>query len=165
MIYENNITDKAADKTTTDALDAILKSGREAALDDMLESEDEKLIRSENSFGGYMRGVLKQKGIRLQDLFIAADISEGYGYKLISGEKHTVRRDAVIRLCLAGRFTLKEADRALKLYGMSPLYSRVPRDAALIIAFNKGVYEISEVDALLARHGMEPLYCFRKAEE
>ena len=88
---------------------------------------------------------------------MAADISEGYGYKLVSGEKHTLQRDTVLRLCFGGHLALDEVQRALKLYGMTPLYSRIPRDAVLIIAINANIYEITDVDDLLVKNGLEPL--------
>ena len=46
----------------------------------------------------------KEKGILQQDVFLAADLPERYGYKLISEQKHTTQRDTILRLCLAARF-------------------------------------------------------------
>ena len=105
-----------------------------------------------------MRSMFKRKGIKQQDVFLAADISEGYGYKLIAEEKRTRQRDLILRLCLASGFSLEETQRALKIYGMAPLYPRMRRDAVLIVAINTGNYEIAIVDEMLAKHGMEPLY-------
>ena len=31
---------------------------------------------------------------------VAAGVPERYGYKLISGEKHTIQRDVILRLCI-----------------------------------------------------------------
>lgn len=45
------------------------------------------------SFGDYFRDVLLTKSITQQTVFLNADIGEKYGYKLISGEKHTKQRD------------------------------------------------------------------------
>ena len=53
---------------------------------------------------------------------------------------------------------LLEANRALKLYGMTPLYAKIPRDAALIIAFNTRMYDLADVDDLLMEYGFDPLY-------
>lgn len=144
-------------ETTTNQLDNILKK---TALDKAGEYL-EQYIGTDNPdkpFANYMRMLLKEKGITQQEVFIAADLSESYGYKLIAQEKHTRQRDIIIRLCFAAKCTVKEADRALKLYGMSPLYAKIPRDAVLIIALNKGVHEVADVDELLASHGMDGLY-------
>ena len=109
-----------------------------------------------------MRSLIREKGVRLQDVFLLADISEGYGYKLISGEKHTRQRDVILKLCLTAGFSLEETQRALKLYGMSPLYARFPRDAVLISAISSGRREITEVNRLLEQNG-QPL--LRGSEE
>lgn len=90
-------------------------------------------------------------------LFLRADIAENYGYKLISGEKHTNQRDVIIRLCYAGEFTFEETQRALKLYGMSPLYARIKRDALLITAFNNRKGNILDLNQYLKENGENPL--------
>lgn len=114
------------------------------------------LIHSEHPFADYMRVKLKEKGILQQDVFLAADLPERYGYKLISEQKHTARRDTILRLCIASRFDLRETDEALMLYGMPPLYERFPRDAALIMAFHRRINDIHTVDTLLRENGLSP---------
>ncbi len=149
---------------TTNTLTSILRSADADSFQSYLDHNKESLAPDNRPFSTYIRSLLREKGIRQQNVFIAADISEGYGYKLISEEKHTRQRDIILRLCLAGKLTLDETQRALKLYGMSPLYARIPRDAALIIAFNTGTHEISDVDAFLTKHGFEPLLPCTPAE-
>jgi hypothetical protein len=104
-----------------------------------------------------MRSTVREKGLRFQEVFLRADVSEGYGYKLISGEKHTRQRDTILKLCLGAGFTLDETQRALKIYGMSPLYARFPRDAVLISAISAGKYEIPQINSLLLRNGQPAL--------
>ena len=142
---------------TTGTLTDILRSAKPADIDAYLEENAGELLEEDRPFGTYMKKVLKEKGIRQQDAFLAADLSESYGYKLLSEEKHTRQRDTILRLCLAGHFSLTEVQRALKICGMSPLYAREARDAVLIIAFNTGMFQISEVNELLSAHGMAPL--------
>jgi len=142
---------------TTDTLTKVLLQTSPEQTGEMLQREAASLFTSDKPFSVFFRELLSEKGLRQQDLFIAADIPERYGYKLISGEKHTVKRDVILRLLFAASLHLEEAQRALKLYGFSPLYARIPRDAVLIIAFNSGIREIEKVDALLREHGMEPL--------
>ena len=86
-----------------------------------------------------------------------ADIPERYGYKLLSGEKHTRQRDVILRICYASELTLKETQRALRKYGMPELYAKISRDAMIMIAFNERPGSIIDVNALLKEHGMEPL--------
>ncbi|MBQ8987368.1 MAG: hypothetical protein IJ100_09080 [Lachnospiraceae bacterium] len=89
-------------------------------------------------------------------MFIAADIPERYGYKLLSGEKHTVKRDVLLRLSIGAGLGLRDTNRALKLYGLTELYARIPRDAVLIIGIQQGL-DVHGMDELLLSHGFEPL--------
>ena len=122
-------------KKTTRELEGILLDKHKDQIDDYFTNESQELLNS--TFGDYFRDTLLTKKITQQVLFIRADITDKYGYKLISGEKHTNQRDVIIRLCYAGNFTLNETQRALKLYGMAPLYARIKRDALLMVAFNE----------------------------
>ena len=93
-----------------------------------------------------------------QNIFLAADISENYGYKLISEEKHTVQRDVIIRICLAAHFTLEETQEALTLYGMAPLYIRIPRDVVFLCVISHRLYDVHQVNEVLLRCGQQPLF-------
>lgn len=145
-------------KKTTRTLTNILRQTSPSRVENYLKENAEELFSEEKPFAKYMRTLFHEKGLLQQEVFLRADISEGYGYKLISEEKRTRRRDMILRLCMGGRFTLEETQRALKIYGMSPLYARLSRDAVLITAFGSGIYEIADVNALLAEHGLEELY-------
>ena len=142
---------------TTEDLTAVLKKTKPEETAEVLRQQKEKLISSDRPFAEYMRQRIRDRGLKQQDLFIAADIPEGYGYKLISEQKRTRRRDVILRLCFAARLTLEETQRALELYGLAPLYPRQPRDAVCMIAANNGLHDIAAVNELLAKHGMEPL--------
>lgn len=130
---------------TTKELESILLNHA-----DIRELNDEML---NISFGDFFRDVLLTKNITQQTVFLNADIGEKYGYKLISGEKHTKQRDVIIRLCFAGEFTFDETQRALRLYGMSPLYARIKRDALLINAFNRHIGNIIDLNQFLKEQG------------
>ena len=100
---------------------------------------------------------MKKNGITQQIVFLKADIPERYGYKLLSGEKHTRQRDVIIRICYAAELTLQQTQRALRKYGMPELYAKVPRDALIMIAFNERPGSIIEVNTLLKTNNLEPL--------
>lgn len=142
---------------TTEELDQVLNACRPEDLSDYLEENPDRLYKGEHAFSDYMRARLRARGLTQQEVFLAADLPERYGYKLISGEKHTRQRDTILRICLAAHFTLNETQTALKLYGMSPLYARIPRDTAMIIAFNTGMYDPYDVNRLLEDNGLDPL--------
>ena len=128
------------------------------ALADFLEQHKEDLITSLRPFADYMRMKFREKGILQQNVFLAADLSENYGYKLIAEEKHTRQRDMILRLCIAARFRLEEVQEALILYGMAPLHGRFPRDAVLTVAVQNGIYDLCEVNRLLESLNQAPLW-------
>ena len=105
----------------------------------------------------FKQGVLLGLPLTALGIFLAADIPERYGYKLISEEKRTRQRDVILRICYAAHFTLEETQQALRIYGMPELYAKNSRDAVLMIAFHERPGDIIEVNALLKQNAMEPL--------
>ena len=130
---------------------------RPEELADFFESHRSEFIISPHPFADYMRKKLREKDLLQQNIFLAADLPERYGYRLIAEEKHTRRRDTILRLCLAAEFTLEETQEALILYGMAPLHARIPRDTAFIVAIQNRVYDIHDVDAILRENNLPPL--------
>lgn len=151
------------EKRTTDTLIDELKQLKPAELTGYFEKYAEQTGPEYRSFSAYMRKKLKEKGIKQQEVFLAADIPEGYGYKLISEEKHTRQRDVILRLCIAAHFELREVQQALKLYGFAPLYPRIRRDSAMIVAINNGISEPSMVNELLKKYELPELYECRES--
>ena len=72
-------------------------------------------------------------------------------------EKHTKNRDLILRLCIAGHFNWDETNRALKLYGLSELYAKDPRDACIIVAVNNRIYDLAEINDMLTERKLQPL--------
>ena len=119
--------------------------------------ENKDSMNDEDAFSIYVKELILQKGFTQQKVFLNADIPERYGYKLLSGEKHTRQRDIILRICYAAYFTLEETQRALRKYEMPELYAKIPRDALLMIAFNKRPGNILEVNELLKNNGFDSL--------
>lgn len=142
---------------TTDKLNEILRNTKPDHMADYLEKNRDVIESSDRPFTDFYRERIKGKGLRVRDILIAADISDKYGNQLIAQEKHTKNRDVIIRLCLAGRFSYDEMQRALKLYGMSPLYAKIGRDAVIIMAIHNNMFEIARVDDALRARGFEIL--------
>ena len=122
-----------------------------------LRNHMEDLLTGPRPFAEYMRAKFRDKGVLQQNIFLAADISENYGYKLIAEEKHTVRRDIILRICLAAKFDLNETQKALILYGMAPLYWMLPRDLVFMAAIVHKAFDIHQVNEILILCGQMPL--------
>ncbi|MCR5691590.1 MAG: hypothetical protein K6G62_05165 [Eubacterium sp.] len=141
----------------TKELEELLEDMKPEEIGTYLKTNQSYLADAKKSFYYYMKDVLESKSILLKDVYVAAGVSESYGGKILSMEKHTKNRDLILRLCIGGHFLLDEINRALKLYGMSPLYAKDPRDACLIVAINNRKYELFEIDDLLESQGFEKL--------
>ena len=142
---------------STDELEKILGNTHIYEVSADLKSNEESIITNEYAFHEYISKLIKLKNLRKQDVFLAADVPEKYGYKLLSGEKHTKQRDVILRLCYASELTLEETQKALKLYRMPELYAKIPRDAMIMIAFNERPGSIIDVNSFLKNNGMEIL--------
>lgn len=141
----------------TEELESTLKSTHIDDFGTYFADNSESMIKESNSFFEYMKELITEKGFTQQKVFLFADVPERYGYKLLTGEKHTKQRDVILRICYAAELTLDETQRALKKYGMPELYAKIPRDALLMIMFNERPGTIIEVNAYLKQNGMESL--------
>lgn len=144
-------------KKTTKDLEHILTGTHPADFGAYLADNAGELVGSDRAFSAYMHDIIREKGLTQQQVFLAADLPERYGYKLLSQEKHTRQRDYILRLCYGADMTVEQTQRALALYGMGKLYARVPRDAALMVAFHHHRGSIQEVNTWLSEQGMEML--------
>ena len=138
-------------------LDQVLGKTHLSEVTDYLKEQADSMLVGKRPFGTYMKSIIKRNKIKLQDVFLWADITEGYGYKLLSEEKRTKQRDVILRLCYAAEFTLEETQRALRIYEMPQLYSKIPRDVILMVCFNERPGSVIDVNAFLKKHQMEPL--------
>lgn len=142
---------------STDELDEQLDNLKLVQIDEYFKTNGEYMAEGKKAFYYYMKDVLESKNILLKDVYIFAGVTESWGGKIITMEKHTKNRDLILRLCIAGHFALEEINRALKLYGMNPLYSKDKRDACMIVAINNRKYDLAEIDQILESQGLEKL--------
>ena len=144
LLYEN-----------TDNLMNTLTSGSTSEVEKYLH---EHFAKNEPSFINFIDELIANKGLKRQDILIRANLSQKYGYKLLSGETHTTDRDKILRICLSMEMSLKETQRALKLYGMNELYPKIKRDVLLIVAISQKNYDIDMINSTLIKEGETPLY-------
>ena len=141
----------------TQELESVLGSTHSRDFESFYKNNKGSLIDEKSAFNIYVKDLFRSRGLTQQIVFLKADIPERYGYKLLSGEKHTKQRDIILRICYAAEFTLEETQKALKKYEMQQLYVKIPRDALLMIIFNERPGSIIDVNGLLKKHGLDPL--------
>ena len=142
---------------STNELDEMLENMKPSELSGFYKENSKYLADDKKAFYYYFKDVIDSKNIMLKDVYSFAYVSESWGSKIISTERHTTNRDLILRLCIAGHFTLEEINRALKLYGMTPLYAKDRRDASIIVAINNRIYDLSDLDDVLVKQGFSKL--------
>ncbi len=141
----------------TDELNDLLENVKPDQLDTYFKNNEKYMADGKKSFYYYMKDVFDEKNIKLKDVYSFAGVSESYGSKILTMEKHTRDRDLIIRFCIAGHFNWDETNRALKLYGLNELYAKDPRDAVLIVALNNRIYNLFDIDEMLLEYGLKKL--------
>ena len=144
-------------RKSTNELNDLLENMKPDQLDSYLKDNSKYMADEKKAFYYYMKDVLDEKNIKLKDVYSFAGVTESYGSKIVTMEKHTKDRDLIIRLCLAGHFNWDETNRALKLYGLSELYAKDPRDACIIVAVNNRIFDMYEIDEMLMKQGLKKL--------
>lgn len=142
---------------STDEVEELLESMKPGQLENFYKENAKYMADDKKAFYYYMKDIVEAKNILFKDMYIMAGVSESYGQQIVRMEKHTKNRDLIIRLCIAGHFSLVELNKALKLYGMNSLYAKDKRDACIIVAVNNRIYDLLELDAMLEKQGFKKL--------
>lgn len=146
-----------AEEKSTYEVEELLKTMKPNQLGEFYKENTHNMVDENKAFYYYMKDIVESKNIRFKDMYILAGVSESYGEKIIRMEKHTKNRDLIIRLCIAGHFSIVEINKALRLYGMNTLYSKDKRDAALLVSINNRIYDLFEIDDILENQGLSKL--------
>ena len=141
----------------TGELNDILENMKPDQLNRYLKENRKYMADREKAFYYYFTDVLAEKNIKLKDVYITVGVTEAMGSKIVRMEKHTKDRDMILRLCLAGRFSWDEMNRALRLYGFNELYAKDPRDACIIVAVNNQMYDLGDLDDILIAHNLKKI--------
>ena len=144
------------DLLPTENLEDALAGMKPSGLGPFLRDHEDALLTENDSFSSYMKETISQKQRKLSEVFLEAGVDNLYGYRLLSGERHTLNRDIILRICLGAGFTFRETQRALRLGGYPELYPRRKRDAVLSVAIREGL-STDKTDTLLTQYGLEPL--------
>ena len=143
------------DGKTTETLTNILKSTRPEHMGEFLREHGREMRHGD--LVAHMNACLTVKGIKKRELFIQIGVSEGYGYKLLSGEKAMPNADTLLRFCIGMGMGLDDTQKALELAGFARLYAREKRDAVLINALATGECDVYAVNERLEGMGLAQL--------
>ena len=105
----------------------------------------------------YLNRYIAARGLAVPAIVEHSLLSRNYAYQILNGTRKNPSRERLIPLCLAMRMSLEDTNRALKLSKAGELYSRIPRDAAIIVCINNGIFDVMQVNDYLVRNGFEAL--------
>lgn len=128
----------------------------EKLLDELLESPsiDAYLTRREpgaKTLAAYLQELLDAKRLKRAEVVRMANLNETFGYQIFTGARHP-SRDKVLQIAFAMALTLREANRALRLAGVSELYCKERRDAIITYCLDRGC-SLQKVNEELYRFG------------
>lgn len=103
------------------------------------------------SFSEYIKGLCKGQGEVPEHIIKRANIERSFGHQLFRGSRRP-SRDTVLQLAFGFNADVEKAQELLKFAGMSALYPRVKRDAAIIYCLHNR-FNIMETQRVL--HEME----------
>ena len=99
----------------------------------------------------YLRTLLADHGLAVQDVVVGCNLDRNYGYQLFNGTRRPTR-DLLLRLALWLHLSEGETQRLLKIAGRQPLYARSRRDAAVLYGLTHGL-SAAKTQELLAGLG------------
>lgn len=85
-------------------------------------------------------------------------IARNYGYEIINGKKLNPSRDHLLALCIGAHMDLDTTQHALRIAKLGELYSKIPRDAAIMLMINQEQWSIIGINEFLAEHELEPIH-------
>ena len=103
----------------------------------------------------YVTQLATEKGTTRSQVIQASGLNATYCYQIFQGSR-SPGRDHAIMLAFGLGCTLREAQRLLRLAGVSELWCRIRRDAIIIFAFEHGLSRV-ECDDELYRLGEKTL--------
>jgi len=136
---------------TTSRLDSILKSTSKKNFDEYAKEINDESLPSLMDYFNEFIGDRK-----ISDIINSSLLSRDYAYGIFNGTKTSPSRDRIIALCVAMNMSLVQTQRALKIAGVSVLYAKSLRDAAIIACINNGD-SVMDINLFLTEKGLDPL--------
>lgn len=110
---------------------------------------------SRRTLASYLQELLEQKHLERVRVVRMADLNETFGYQIFKGTRHP-SRNKVLQIAFAMALTLREANRALTLAGVSSLSCKNRRDAIIIFCLDRSC-SLQKVNEELYRFGEDTI--------
>lgn len=140
----------------------MLKKSTDEMLGELLKANNIEQYMKENeayfvdlSVAAFLSEYITQKGLKKSAVIKDAEISEIFGFQVLSGARNP-SRNTLLSLCIGAKMMVDEVQATLKVAGFAPLYPKSKRDSIILkgVANGKGVCDINNE---LYEHGEETL--------
>ncbi len=104
------------------------------------------------TISSYFEEYIKEHGLTKKELVSNSLLDRTYGYQILSGMRKP-SRDKILALCLSGKMSFEEIQRALEIGQAGILYPKDPRDAAIILCIHNKMYNLNDINIYLDQNG------------
>ena len=133
-------------KRTADLMQML---NAEKTIENYLTSNTDELLNV--STGAYLNQLLTEYGKMKNDVVAGSGLNQIYAYQIFAGTKRP-SRDKLIALIFGFPLELDDAQRLLRIGGVSELYPRIRRDSIVLFGL-KNRLSVHELDDLLFEMG------------
>lgn len=141
--------------------DATTSRLEELLLEEDADEKIEQLIRNNCNgqllFHEYFNAYVAAHKLDTTQIIKRSGVSRNYIYSILNGKRTNPGRDKVLALCIAAGMKYSEVNRGLKIARQGVLYSKIERDARIIVGINKGITDIVKLNLYLDSNGVAPL--------
>ena len=85
----------------------------------------------------FLNEYISAKGLKKSTVIKDAEISEIFGFQVLSGTRNP-SRNTLLSLCVSAKMTLDEVQATLKIAEFAPLYPKSKRDSIIILGITSG---------------------------
>lgn len=119
-------------KTTDELLGELLSSNN---IEQYIKENEEYFI--DLSVSEFLSEYISKKGLKKSTVINNAEISEIFGFQVMSGKRRP-SRNTLLSLCIAAKMNVEETQATLKIAGYAPLYPKNKRDSIILLAISGG---------------------------
>lgn len=143
-------------ESTTERLNKRLRSISKEDFSDYLFQ-----LKQAPSLYDFFNLYMKKHHLSMAEIIKNSLIARNYGYEILNGKKKKPSRDHLLALCIGAHMNLEYTQHALRIARSGELYSKVPRDAAIMLMINQKEWNILKINEFLIQHDLKPI-CYAK---
>ncbi|MCI5623596.1 helix-turn-helix domain-containing protein [Anaerostipes sp.] len=138
---------------STEQLNHRLKSATLASFPSYL-----KELSAASDLQEFFSCYISQNNITPAEIIRNSGISQSYAHEILNGKKPHPSRDYLLALCLGANMDLNTTQHALRIAQLGELYSKVPRDAAIMLHINQKQWNITKLNLFLTEHNLDIIH-------